>query len=344
MFKKIFYSTVIAVLIFLTLGIFLPHDVHIERQITIQRPAATVFTVLNSYHYFMSWSPWAGRDPAAVTQISGPRRGVGAKMSWRGDPRLVGSGWQEIIESRPNSLLRMHLEFDQQGAAESYFTIAPTASGVRVTWGFDADLRAGQSKLGGLLAGYFALFFDRLIGTDYERGLAGLKALVESMPAADFTGLEVRTVEAEPHDILYVSTVQHGESPDLSKDLAAAYREITAFMTLNEIERAAQPMAITYVSEENRYELQAAIPVVPRDIEPSGRIRSGQSPVGRALRVTHHGPYQDLSRSYYQLAAWMAAHGMAAGSVSWEHYISDPGKTDPEDLITHIYMRVADDP
>ena len=194
-----------------------------------------------------------------------------------------------------------------------------------------------------MLAGYFALFFDRWIGADYKRGLAGLKSLVESMPAADFAGLEVQTVDAEPHDILYVSTVQDGDPANLSPDLAAAYREITAFMTLNVIDRAAQPMAITHVSGEKRYELQAAIPVVPRDMEPSGRIRSGHSPAGRALRVTHHGPYRDLSRSYDQLAAWMAAHGMAAGSVSWEQYISDPGKTDPENLITHIYMRVADD-
>jgi effector-binding domain-containing protein len=343
MFKKTLYSTVIAILIFVILGVFLPHDVHVERHITIQRPAVTVFTVLNSYHYFMSWSPWAGRDPAAVTQISGPQRGVGAKMSWRGNPRLVGSGWQEIIESRPNSLLRMHLEFDQQGAAESYFGIEPSASGVRVTWGFDADLREGQSILGGFLAGYFALFFDHWIGADYERGLAGLKFLVESMPAADFAGLEVQMVEAEPHDILYVSTEEDGGPADLSPDLAAAYREITAFMTLNAIDRAAQPMAIMHVDGENRYELQAAIPVVSRDFETSGRIRAGHSPAGRALRVSHFGPYRDLSRSYDRLAAWMAARGIAAGSVSWEHYISDPGKTDPENLITHIYMQVADD-
>jgi effector-binding domain-containing protein len=341
MFKKILYSIVITIFILLVLGLFLPREVHVERHITIQRPAATVFTVLNSYHHFSSWSPWTDRDPAAVTQISGPEHGVGARMSWHGDPRLVGSGWQEITESQPYSLLRMHLEFDQEGAAESFFVIDPTASGVRVTWGFDTDLLEGQSGFGGLLARYFGLFFDRWIGTDYDRGLARLKSLVESMPAADFAGLEVQMADAEAHDILYVRTRQDGDADDVGPDLAAAYREITAFMAQHTIERTAQPMAIMRVDRGNRYELLAAIPVVPRDIEPSGRIEWGRSPAGRAVRVTHHGPYQGLPGSYDRLAAWMAAHGMAAGPVSWEHYISDPNETDPADLITHVYMLAA---
>lgn len=341
MIKKIFYSIVITSFIVLFIGIFLPSNVHVERHIDIQRPASTVFTVLNSYHHFLSWSPWADRDPAAVTKISGPPRGVGAKMSWVGDPRLLGSGWQEITASQPYALVRMHLEFDQQGAANSYYAIEPTATGVQVTWGFDTDLLAGQGWFGGLLARYFGLFFDRWIGADYELGLARLKSLVESMPEADFAGLEVELVEAVSQDILYVRTTYSGDPADTSPDLAAAYREITSFMALHGIERAGQPMAITRVEASDRYELEAAIPVVLKDIEPSGLVSSGRSPAGRALRVTHHGPYQDLPRSYDKLAAWAAAHGFVAGPVSWEHYIGNPGETLAADLITHIYVLVA---
>jgi effector-binding domain-containing protein len=341
MFKKILYSIVITIFTLLVAGMFLPSEVHVERSIPIQRSAATVFTVLNSYRHFPSWSPWADRDPAMETGISGPERGVGARMSWRGDARLVGSGWQEIIESKPHELVRIRLEFDQQGAANAYYAIEPTANGVQVTWGFDTNLLEGQSWFRGLLARYFGLFFDRWIGADYELGLARLKVLVENMPAVDFADLDAELIEAGSHDILYVSTTHTGDPVDTSPDLAAAYREITAFMALHGIERAAQPMAITRDGGIGRYELEAAIPVVLKDVEPSGRVRSGQSPAGRALRVTHHGPYQDLELSYQKLAAWAAAHGIATGPVSWEHYISDPGETLPENLITHIYVLLA---
>jgi AraC family transcriptional regulator len=72
-------------------------------------------------------------------------------------------------------------------------------------------------------------------------------------------------------------------------------------------------------------------------------VRTGHSPAGRAVRAVHRGPYDRMGPTYEQLAAWMAAHGVAEGDVSWEQYISDPGETAPDELITHIYFLIADD-
>jgi effector-binding domain-containing protein len=356
---------------------FLPQRVHIERSIDIQRPAATVYTVLNSYRSFAAWSPWAERDPDAVYEISGPAAGPGARLAWRGDPRLVGTGWQEITESQPHSLVRMYLDFDQQGVAESYFRIEPTESGTHLSWGFDTDLLEGQSWFGGVLARYFGLFFDKWIGTDYELGLARLKAYLESLPPADFSDLEVEIVEAEAVDILYVASDAAPDSPDITAGLAAAYQEITAYMAEQGMEVAAQPMAITRIGEDGRYEIEAAIPVRRPDAPPTAqpdetaagtpvegpvetatpeppaaaslvepapasRVRLGHSPAGRAVRVVHRGPYERMGPTYEKLAAWIAAHALEEGRVSWEQYISDPGETPEEELITHIYFRIGD--
>lgn len=345
MFNKVLYSIVISVVIFFSIGLFLPDDVHVERRIVIQRPAVTVFTVVNSYNRFQSWSPWAQRDPGAVYEFSGPERGRGAKMSWIGDPRRVGSGWQEITESLPNSLVRMHLEFIGQGSADSYFQLDETPDGVVLTWGFDTDLSEGQGWFGGLLARYFGLFFDSWIGSDYETGLARLKTLLESMPAADFSDLVVEFIEAEAQPILYVST----SVKDGSNDLAAAYQEISAFMKERGIGMAAQPLAITRIDNGNRYEVDAAIPVGLEDFEglgvgASGRVRVGRSPAGPALRLVHHGPYALMAPNYEKLSAWMAAHGVPEGRVSWEQYISDPGETAAKDLVTHIYYLLENEP
>ena len=43
-----------------------------------------------------------------------------------------------------------------------------------------------------------------------------------------------------------------------------------------------------------------------------------------------------------KLAAWMAAHGLAEGHVSWEQYVSDPRETPPEALITDMYFLLDD--
>jgi effector-binding domain-containing protein len=340
MFTKIFYAIVITMVMFVATGLFLPRFVHVERTIDVNRPASTVFTLLNSFNDYSAWSPWTDRDPTIAYQLSGPPSGVGARLSWIGDPRLVGEGWQEIIQSTPWSMVRMQLDFEQQGKAISYFQIDQADSGVMVTWGFDTDLVEGQGFFGSLLARYFGLFFDQWIGTDYEQGLIQLKDLAESMPAADFSDLEVEILVAEPLDILYVAADGRQSSGNVTASLAAAYQEITALIAENSIEIQSQPMAITRAWDAQDYQFDVAIPVSNTDIELSGNVRAGKSPSGPAIRVVHRGLYDQMSPSYEKLAAYMAAHGLKEGRVSWEHYISDPGQTPAGEIITHIYFLI----
>ncbi len=343
MFKKILYLFVITQIIFIGVGLVLPKTVQVERSIEIDRPASTVFVLLNGFETFAQWSPWSQRDPNTVYEYSGPASGTGARVSWTGDPRMVGQGWQEITESVPWSMVRMQLNFDQQGLADSYFQIDPARSGVKVTWGFDTNLVEGQGFFGSLLARYFGLFFDQWIGSDHEQGLTRLKAFVESLPAADFSDLEVEIIEAKPMDILYISTDSGRLPGDVASSLAAAYQEITLFMVEHAIELQSQPMAITRAWDAEDYEFQAAIPVSTTDFELSGNVKSGKSPSGRAVKVIHRGPYDRMAPSYEKLAAYMAIHGLEEGRVSWEHYISDPGQTPEEEIITHIYFLIGNE-
>jgi len=308
----------------------------------IERPASTVFVLLNSYETFASWSPWAERDPQTQYVFSGPDSGVGARMSWSGNPRLVGTGWQEITASEPYSRVQMHLDFEQQGAADSYFQIDEIPAGVNLTWGFDTDLAEGQGMFGGLLARYFGLFFDKWIGTDYEQGLARLKVFAESLPASEFSDLDVEIVEVEALDILYISQNANLNSLEFTASLTAAYKEISLFMTEKDIELVSQPMAISSDWDEQGYQFDAAIPVLMQDVELSGNVRSGRSPSGRAVRVVHRGSHDRMAPSYEKLAAYMAAHGLSEGRISWEHYISDPNETPENELITHIYFLIDD--
>ena len=340
MFKKFAYIVVIAFLLFVLIGLFLPRHVHVERQIDIARPAATVFTLLNSYRSFLAWSPWADRDPDASYELSGPDAGPGARLSWSGDPRLVGSGWQEIVESQPYTLNRMALDFGQQGTADTYFRLLETKEGVNLTWGFDTDLLAGQGWFGGILARYFGLFFDRWIGGDYEQGLQRLKVYAEALPEADFAGLEVERVRAEPRDVLWVPIPTERGRPGL----AAAYREMTAFMAAHGIERDGQPLTVTRSIGDGGWAMEAALPIVlPEEPpEPAGAVRFGRSPAGEAIRAQHKGPHETLSATYERLAAWLAAHGLEEGAASWEQYVSDPRQVSAEELLTEVYVLVEE--
>ena len=336
--KKVGLIIFILLAAFVVTGYMLPKQVHIERSITVDRPANMMFEILNSYQYFNEWSPWAKRDPNAEFVISGPESGVGARMSWIGAPNLVGSGWQEIVASKPYEQIDIMLDFDAQGVALTGFKLVPEGDATRITWVFDSDLTKGVNFLDSFLARYFGLLFDRWVGGDYEQGLANLKQYAESMAVSDFSQLEIEQVIVTAQNILFVSSHSSQDPADIAVAMAEAYAEISVFMHQAGISMAGQPMAVTRTWDEGSYQFDAAIPVDFIPLELSGNIRSGQSPSGPAIRAVHHGAYDQMMPTYEKLAAYMSAHGLSPGEVSWEHYISDPGNTAPQDMITHVYI------
>jgi len=341
--KKVGFVVLFLMAAFVVTGYLLPKQVHVERSITIERPAPMMFEILNGFQFFDQWSPWAKRDPDATFSISGPESGVGARMSWSGEPQLVGSGWQEIVASKPYELINIRLMFDAQGPADTGFKLEALGDTTRVTWFFDSDLTQGVNMLDAFLARYFGLLFDRWVGGDYETGLANLKKLAESLPVSDFSQLEISRVDVVAQNILYVTTGSSQDPADIADAMAAAYAEISDFMNRAGVHMSGQPMAITRSWEEGSYQFDAAIPVDVVPLELSGNIQSGQSPSGPAVRAVHHGGYDELMPTYRKLAAYMSAHGLKQGKVSWEHYITDPATTDPSDMITYVYI-MLDEP
>jgi uncharacterized membrane protein len=175
-FKKILISIVAVVLLLVVIGFALPRHVRIERSITIDRPASQVYAVVNSFEHFWEWSPWAGLDPALKQSVEGPRAGVGATLHWSGNDK-VGTGTQVITASVENQSVTSDIDFGDMGTAKATFRLRPEGQRTNVSWDLDSDMGVGP------VGHYVGLFLDRMVGPDYEKGLARLKVLVESQPA-----------------------------------------------------------------------------------------------------------------------------------------------------------------
>lgn len=336
--KKAIVLAVIIAVAFIVIGFLLPGRVYIERDITIERPVGMVFELLNGYTDLEHWSPWMERDPQARFVISGPESGVGARLSWSGDPHLVGSGWQEIVASRPYERIDIRLDLDVQGVADTGFLLKPVGEATRVTWFFDSDLTEGVGLLDSIMAPYFGLLFDSWIGRDYEEGLTRLKAFAESRPPGLPSTLEIERVEAVAQSILYIGTHSSQDPVDINQAMAGAYQQLSEFMRVSGIVSAGPPMAITRAWEEGGYEFDAAIPVdvIPDDLPAT--IQAGYSPSGTAVRAVHRGGYDQMMPTYEKLAAYMSAHGLSQGEVSWEQYITDPASTAQKEMLTYVYI------
>ena len=336
--KKVILLATILAAVFVVTGYLLPSQVHVDRAITIDRPAEVVFEILNSYRDYQKWSPWAGRDPQAMFVTSGPESGVGARLSWSGDPRLVGTGWQEIVSSKPYERIDIKLDFDVQGVADTGFLLVPDGDATKVTWSFDSDVTEGIGFLDSFMARYFGLLFDRWVGGDFAQGLAGLKRFAESMPVTASSAPNIEKVQVDAHDILYITTYSSQDPADIVDAMAQAYARISEFMHSAGITPGAPPMAITRAWREGGYEFDAAIPVEAIPVDLPADIRAGQSPSGAAVRAVHHGDYDQMMPTYEKLAAYLSAHGLSQGKVSWEHYISDPETTPLADRVIHVYI------
>ena len=156
-------------------GLLLPSTTQVRRSMVIERTATEVFTILDSFERQREWSPWSQDDPQAVYLFAGPASGVGAKMSWTGKA-AIGSGSQEIIESIPYRTIVTRLEFDGS-LATLRFDLEPEAAGTRVTWSMSSA--HGYNPLH---RWFGALLLERMVGPDFERGLANLKRLMEASP------------------------------------------------------------------------------------------------------------------------------------------------------------------
>jgi hypothetical protein len=110
--------------------------------------------------------------------FSGTDSGRGSIYAWAGNSN-VGSGRMEIVESSVPSKVTIQLDFLKpfEGHNIATFTMEPAGGTTNVTW-----VMNGPTPFVGKIMHVF-LDMDRMVGTDFEAGLANLKTAAEHEPA-----------------------------------------------------------------------------------------------------------------------------------------------------------------
>ncbi len=174
MVKKILLGLLAAIVLLLIYAATRPDTFRVERSITVTAAPDKVFALLNDFHQFPSWSPWQDLDPAMKVTHSGAASGPGAVYEWSGNS-AVGAGRMEILKTEPAAKVTVKLDFLQpfEGHNTTEYTVASAAGTTTVTWAM-----FGPSPYISKVMGIF-VSMDSMIGKDFERGLAKLKAVAE---------------------------------------------------------------------------------------------------------------------------------------------------------------------
>jgi uncharacterized protein YndB with AHSA1/START domain len=168
-------AIVAAIVIVLIYAATRPDTFRIARSTTIDAPPEKIFAFLGDFRKWPAWSPYEKMDPAMTRVMSGPATGVGAVYEWNGNKK-VGQGRMEVIQVTPPSKITIKLDFFKPFEAHNTaeFAVRPQGSASVVTWAMH-----GPSPFMVKVMGLFCSM-DKMVGKDFETGLANLKAAAEA--------------------------------------------------------------------------------------------------------------------------------------------------------------------
>lgn len=174
MIKKALGVILLLLVLLLAYAATRPDTFRVERSTIIKAPPDKVFVYLNDFQKFGAWSPWEKIDPAMQRSFSGPPSGVGSVYEWSGN-RDVGAGRMEITKVEPNAQVDIKLDFMKpfESHNTTQYILQPVPEGTSVSWSM-----SGPSPFITKLMGVF-FSMDAMIGKDFEKGLANLKAAAE---------------------------------------------------------------------------------------------------------------------------------------------------------------------
>ena len=165
---------IVLVALVLIYGVSQPAGFSVVREADFNATPKMVFSQINDFHNWSAWSPWEKMDPDMKREFSGSASGVGAKYAWV-DNKKVGQGNMEITNSVPSKYMQLDLNFIKpfQASNVTEFTLTPNGKGTHLKW----EMRGHAPFVFRVMGMFFSM--DKIVGTDFERGLANLRGIVD---------------------------------------------------------------------------------------------------------------------------------------------------------------------
>ena len=174
MLKTIVIIVVVLIAGVLVLAATRPDTFRVQRSATIKAAPERIFALINDFQRWGAWSPWEHKDPAMKRTFGTATSGRGALYAWEGN-KEVGQGRMEIAESVAPSRVAIKLDFLKPFEAHNMveFVLEPRGETTNVTWSM-----TGKTPYFAKIVHLF-IDMDRMVGKDFEAGLANLKAAAE---------------------------------------------------------------------------------------------------------------------------------------------------------------------
>lgn len=171
---------------FIGIGIFLLLVVGIAFLLpstySVSRTSAPMSATTDTIHRYVgdlnewpNWGTWWKQYKGISQTLEGDGKSVGSSMTFTNKDDANMTGKLTIVESNPDTGLKLKVEFgqNQDYAMDTVIAYAKAAEGVTVSWTSAGEL--GNNPF----ARWAGLFFDSMMGKDFEKNLAAIKEKAE---------------------------------------------------------------------------------------------------------------------------------------------------------------------
>jgi effector-binding domain-containing protein/uncharacterized protein YndB with AHSA1/START domain len=326
------------------LGLAGPGNYRVQRATTIAATPEEVYRYVSLLGRMKEWGPWQEMDRDQVQTIEGTDGTVGAVWRWQGD--TVGVGSQRIVAMEPNRKVSCELHFiepfESKGTVD--YELEQRGDSTRMVW-----TMSGENNFMGRVMGVF-VDMDRMIGADFERGLAKLRTMVEAVHAEALAAEAERTVDG-----YRIETISNGQQvyigtrnrmvkwSALQPFFAEQFGAAAAAIGGAGLEFAGAPSAVYWEwnEQERTADLMAAMPVKGDATTGLKGFTTHVIPAGRMLKVAYYGDYDGSMRAHMAMDKYILDKGLTHYGNVIEEYVTDPmAEPDTAKWLTNIYYMV----
>ncbi len=310
---KIFYWAVGTIVLLLLISLILPKTYKVERVVYIRSNPNVIYALTSNFDLWHTWTAWTKESDSTVSfMVTGEPAKVGTSMKWDGE--ILGHGEMVLTELIPGQLTGYDLSFDAgKYRSKGKIVIESQGDSSKVSWLDEGDL--GYNPINR----YMGLFMDRMMGPDFEKGLAKLKTVAELRN--DWPRIEEVIIPAQN----VVMVLDSAGPKEYGAIMGKAYSELYGFISANKLVQKGAPFAtytrwdpVTLFSVMN-----ICIPVESAE-KGRGRIQIQSVPQHKAVRAIYFGSYSKMEPAYIALATYIKDAGKVETGGPSEIYITSP--------------------
>lgn len=317
--KYLLYFVGVLVLIAIVLGFVGPKSFDVSRSTIIPGTPAQVWPYVSSLKNTQLWSPWAEKDTAMVVEYTGTDGAVGSMSSWSSSK--VGKGTQTIIKLEPTSYTETEVNILGffGGKFTGYLSLKDTTGGTFVTWGMK-----GENDFAGRIMGSI-MNLDKMMATDFERGLSKLTDLVASAPKAETTSA-LKIMPGEYPGGKYLGIRGSMGFDKLPSFYEKSYGAIFPALEKAGGKPAGMPAGLYYKwdTEKMTADLAAAV-AFTGDIKAPAGMEVINLPAAKSLTIDYMGGYNGIGSAHEAMDVYIRENKLEQLTPVIEEYVTDPG-------------------